>query len=148
MPGPRRISPFQRRAFLDSSGFLAVASPTDAHHRDALAVWERMNVQRWHLTTTNFVVAETHALFITRLGHRHALNFLTRIRGSTVAIERVTSEDELRAEQIIFAYRDKVFSYTDAASFAVMERLGITHAFTYDKNFAQYGCVQLTPDLL
>ncbi len=34
---------------------------------------------------------------------------------------------------------DKRFSYTDASSFAVMERLGIGTAFGFDRDFAQYG---------
>jgi len=33
---------------------------------------------------------------------------------------------------------------TDAMSFAVMERLGITQVFTFNRNFAQYGVTALT----
>ena len=32
-----------------------------------------------------------------------------------------------------------------ATSFSVMERLGIQHAFTFDRNFAQYGWTVLVP---
>jgi predicted nucleic acid-binding protein len=34
---------------------------------------------------------------------------------------------------------------TDASSFAIMDRLGITRAFTFDANFSQYGLTVLTP---
>ena len=34
---------------------------------------------------------------------------------------------------------------TDATSFAMMERLGITHAFTADRNCTHYGFAVLTP---
>ncbi len=45
-----------------------------------------------------------------------------------------------------FALKD--FSLTDATSFALMERLGVRFAFTFDRNFAQYGLTALAPEHL
>jgi uncharacterized protein len=50
-----------------------------------------------------------------------------------------------RATAIIRQYDDKAFSFTDAASFAVMQRLGIRHAFTFDRHFQQFGFSVLAP---
>ena len=61
---------------------------------------------------------------------------------------RSRASDEERAREIIYQYDDKDFSMTDAISFAVMERLRIARAFTFDRHFAQYGFTVLTPDLL
>ena len=47
--------------------------------------------------------------------------------------------DEKRAKEIIARYKDKTFSYTDATSFALMERLGLEAAFAFDAHFRQYG---------
>ena len=44
-------------------------------------------------------------------------------------------EDEERAWEIFLKYKDKDFSYTDCTSFAVMERLKIDTAFTFDSHF-------------
>jgi len=52
---------------------------------------------------------------------------------------RARASDEERAQQILFQYTDKDFSFADAISFAVMERLDIRRAFTFDRDFAQYG---------
>jgi predicted nucleic acid-binding protein len=54
-------------------------------------------------------------------------------------LESVAHADEIRAREIIQTYQDRSFSYTDATSFAVMERLGIRRAFAFDKHFEQYG---------
>lgn len=56
-------------------------------------------------------------------------------------MERVTEEDEQRAKEIIFTYIDKSFSYSDATTFAVMERLGINEVLAFDQHFPQYGFI-------
>jgi predicted nucleic acid-binding protein len=90
------------------------------------------------LTTTNVVFFELHGLLLNRLGRRVALETLRELRASQTVV-RVRERDEARAEEILIQYDDKDFSLTDAASFAVMERLGIRAAFTLDRHFAQFG---------
>jgi len=36
-------------------------------------------------------------------------------------------------------YSEKRWSYTDCVSFAYMDEIGLEDAFTFDRNFAQYG---------
>jgi uncharacterized protein len=62
---------------------------------------------------------------------------------SSTVVVRVRATDEASAKQILFRYDDKDFSFTDAISFVVMERLGIRTAFTFDRHFAQYGFTSL-----
>ena len=85
---------------------------------------------------TNFIVAESHALSLARLGARLARNWLL---SNIWAVERVAADDEAIARDIIWKYTDKTFSYTDATSFAVMDRLGLRTAFAFDPHFRQYG---------
>ena len=61
------------------------------------------------------------------------------MEASPTTLVWVTPRDVERAKAIIYQYDDKDFSLTDAASFAVMERLRIVSAFTFDRHFAQYG---------
>jgi predicted nucleic acid-binding protein len=75
---------------------------------------------------------------LTRLGRSAAARVLDDIENSTTII-RVSATDERRARDIIRQYDDKDFSLTDAMSFAVMERLRIPVAFTFDRDFTQYG---------
>ncbi|MBI4822940.1 MAG: hypothetical protein HY805_01755 [Nitrospirae bacterium] len=45
--------------------------------------------------------------------------------------------------KLLEKYSDKDFSFTDCTSFALMERLKIKTAFTFDAHFTQYGFNQI-----
>jgi predicted nucleic acid-binding protein len=90
-------------------------------------------------------VAECHALLLARLNRRIALQFLDQIERTAVRLIVVTPADLRRAHEIVRQYDDKDFSLTDATSFAIMERLSIRYAFTFDSDFSQYGITVLTP---
>ena len=55
-----------RRVFLDSSGFLALIHPRDAHYQEARTCWAWLSDHYWLPVTTNFIVAETHGRRNTR----------------------------------------------------------------------------------
>lgn len=135
-----------RLALVDTGAYFALSDTKETRHPLARTVFERLTKERWRLYTTNFIIAETHALLLTRLGYQAALRFMERVDSSSIAIIRVTEDDERRAREIIRQYNDKKFSFTDATSFVVMARLGIPYAFTFDRNFTQYGLTVLTPD--
>jgi predicted nucleic acid-binding protein len=124
---------------IDTSAYFALVDRRDGHHGEAVAILNRLIAERWRAFTTNFVVAETHALILNRLGYPVAARILTEIDRSATTIVRGSVADEQRARQIVAQYQDKDFSLTDAISFAVMERLHISHAFSFDRHFAQYG---------
>lgn len=130
--------------FVDTSGFYALANLDDPYHTDASAVLERA-AESLVLFTTNFVLAEAHALFLARRGRHTALDFLRRLEAGRIVIERVSAADEAEALAIIEQFDDKDCSFTDATSFAVMRRAGTTTALTSDRNFVQFGYQQARP---
>ena len=85
----------ERRVFLDSSGFLALINRRDAYHREASAIWKRLAREHWTTATTNFVIAETHALFLARLGQPDATAFLRAIGQSSTETIRAGPRDAL-----------------------------------------------------
>jgi uncharacterized protein len=133
-----------RQALVDTSAYFALTYSRERVHAEALAIASKLQAERWRLFTTNFILAEIHALLLVRLNRVVAARVLRKIDNSSTTIVRVTVADEQRARQIIHQYQDKDFSLTDATSFAVMERLHSSHAFTFDRNFAQYGLAVLT----
>jgi predicted nucleic acid-binding protein len=122
--------------FVDTSAVYALLDRDDHHHADAEKRLIALRRSRLQPLLTNFVVAECHALFLARLGPDLARRWLLT---NVWHIERVTADDEDKARDIIRTYVDKSFSYTDATSFAVMERLRLRRALAFDRHFEQYG---------
>ena len=127
------------KVFIDTGAFGAITLFDDEHHHDAHAMLQRLTEQRWRFFTTNFVVAETHALILTRAGRTAAREAIRIIDQGSTTIVRVSEDDERQARTILARYRDKDFSLVDAMSFAVMARLGISAAFAFDRHFMQDG---------
>lgn len=131
------------RCFIDTSAYFALANKRDADHKRATTLLHSLAVGRVRLYTTNFILAETHALILKRLDRSLAASYVGGIYQSAMTVVRVSAADERRAWEIIGRYSDKDFSFTDATSFAVMERLHIQHVFTLDRDFVQYGFISL-----
>lgn len=133
---PAREAVGDRVALVDTSAFYALADADDEHHPEAQEIYRRLRQEGFRVFTTNFVVAETHALLLARLGPGRAREWLARL---ALAVWQVTRQDGERGKAIVLKYTDKDFSYCDAVSFAVMEGLGVSKAFTFDTHFRQYG---------
>jgi predicted nucleic acid-binding protein len=78
-------------------------------------------------------------LILARMGRNRAWNFLQAIVTGSMNVIRAEEADERQARAIIEHYQDKEFSYCDAVSFAVMERLDIREALAFDDHFRQCG---------
>jgi uncharacterized protein len=124
------------RILVDTSAVFALVDRSDANHAAARTVLASLRKRRVEPLLTNFIVAESHALLLARLGSTIGRTWLL---GNLWPVERVTEDDEVRARAIIARYDDKTYSYTDATSFAVMERRGLKVAFAFDPHFRQHG---------
>ena len=92
------------------------------------------------LVTTNLVLAEVHRLLLFRAGARPAMAALTRIEESErVTIEFATALHHRRAREWLDTLATQTITYTDAASFAVMEASRCTEALTFDHDFLIAG---------
>ena len=124
------------QVLVDTSAIFALLDRSDTFHPAAKNALNELRRRRGSPLITNFIVAESHALLLSRLGADIARRWLLQ---NVWPVERVNDDDELRARLVIRQYADKTFSYTDATSFAMMERLGIKTAFAFDPHFRQYG---------
>lgn len=141
---PKRNKGTARRTrgiFADTGGWYALVDESDPDHPRARD-WFKQN--RLPFITTDYIFDETLTLVRTSLGHRKAVKFGEKLLASRLAqLISVTKEDKERAWEIFQRYDDKVLSFTDCTSFAVMERLGIDTAFTVDHDFESLGYIMV-----
>ena len=125
------------RVFVDTSAWYALTDRGDPDHR-AVAAWLAQN--RFALVTSNFVVDEILTLLLVRLGHRVAVRFAEKLRKSRLCtVVAVDGSDEEQAWERFRRASDKLWSFTDCTSFALMTRLGLMTAFAFDDHFRQAG---------
>jgi uncharacterized protein len=126
--------------FVDTSLWYAAAAsadPSNSRAREILAHEDS-------LCTTDHVLAETWALLQRRIHHKAAERFWGGLRSGSAIIEPVGLADLETAWQIGLSFPDQDFSLVDRTSFAVMQRLGIERAASFDNHFAvfRYGTRQ------
>ena len=127
-----------KQVFVDTSGFYAFIDSDDRLHQKACTLFEKATEESWKLVTTNYIITETHALILSRLGRKLALGYLQGIFDGSTLVERATEKDENNALDLLLVHKDKDYSFCDAISFIIMERLNISEAIAFDSHFYQY----------
>ncbi len=123
--------------FVDTSVWYAAANASDMDNARAKGILGTGEV----LVTTDHVLLETWFLLRNHLHRKAAEQFWEGLRAGVVPIEPVGLADLEIAWQIGLAFPDQDFSLVDRTSFAVMRRLGIDRAASFDNHFAvfRYG---------
>ncbi|MDK2816595.1 MAG: uncharacterized protein PWR22_1224 [Moorella sp. (in: firmicutes)] len=124
------------RVLIDTSAIVAILNRADENHSHALDLMQKAKKQGIKLFMTNFLVGETYATLLSRIGLYAAREWLIN---NDIPVIRATAKDEQEAKGIILRYKDKDFSYVDAISFAVMKRFKMSTAFAFDDHFKQFG---------
>lgn len=120
--------------FVDTSVLYAVADRTDSANATAKSIL----VSGEDLMTSDHVLIESWRLIQKRLGHRAADAFWSGIRAGSLELEFVGPADLEAAWEIGMVFPDEGFSIVDRTSFAVMLRLGVHRAASFDKDFAVF----------
>jgi predicted nucleic acid-binding protein len=124
--------------FADAGFWIGRRDRRDINHEPALKVAEVVMRERASLLLTPLVFAEVHAHFARSLRTREQV-IRDCWENPIVKVEQATPSDQTQAMQILRAHKDKTFSFCDAVSFAVMLRLEITTALSFDEHFRQFG---------
>ncbi|MDP2956241.1 MAG: PIN domain-containing protein [Longimicrobiales bacterium] len=120
--------------FVDTSVWYAAADSADvsnARAKEILSAGEPM-------VTTDHILLETWTLLRFRLHRAAAEAFWAGLRSGAARLEPVGSADLQAAWTLGRDFPDQDFSLVDRTSFAVMERLGVHRAASFDDHFAVY----------
>ena len=121
--------------FVDTGAHYALVDSGDPEHIASRTLLTSCVTAKRSLLTSDLVLGETYTLIQSRLGKALALSYCGKIRMETEWVAPVTAEDIGRAWGILADYADQDFSFVDATSFALMERLGLSVAFAFDHHF-------------
>ena len=88
--------------------------------------------------TTDLVLADLWNLVNARVDHHAANRLVSSIAAGVARVECTTDEDLEAAVGALAGFPDQAFYLTDRASWALMERLGITDALALDADFRIY----------
>src|SRR3989344_2037412 len=130
----------ENSVFVDTGWFKGLVDKKDEHHIRARNIFKGFKKVRQRLVTTNFVIGEAFTLIRKSCGMYWARKFSQLLSNLNLVleIEGVMVGDERRVWDW-FWHDWRELSYTDCASFAVMERLGIKKVATFDEHFAAAG---------
>jgi predicted nucleic acid-binding protein len=120
--------------FVDTSVWYAAADSSDFSNARAKTILAEGEA----LVTTDHVLVETWTLIRYRIHRRAAEAFWNGLRNGVASIETVVAADLQAAWETGATYRDQDFSIVDRTSFAVMRRLGIERAASFDDHFAVF----------
>ena len=129
--------------FVDTSAWMAVLDAGDVHHRAATAYQEQI-ADRCRLVVTNYILDELFTLSLMTLGYRRSVDIkhtLDQLHRSG-ALEVVWVDPPLAdAGWSVFERfnQDKLWSFTDCVSFALIRARAIPAAFAFDHHFDQMG---------
>jgi len=128
------------KIFVDTSAFVALYDKKDQYHHKATAYFESLDPNSIQLHTSNYVVDETITRIRIQDGHKSAVEFGKHFFISKIFHKHYVGQDaEKEAFTLFGKYSDKDLSFTDCTSFALMKRLGIKKAFSFDDDFANVG---------
>jgi predicted nucleic acid-binding protein len=126
--------------FLDTSYAVALAAPTDKHHRLALQLADELELVKARLVTTQAVMLEIGNALSRQRFRRAAIHLLRTLEADPdVELISLTGDLYARALQLFESRPDKEWGLIDCVSFVAMSDRGLTKALTADEHFQQCG---------
>lgn len=126
--------------FVDTSFFKAFIDKEDDFHSQAIQILNKLKSANSLLITSNYILDETFTVVRSKCGLDLAILFRKALEefDEGLKIVRALAIDERNAWNY-FLEDWSGLSFTDCVSFALMNRLNIKRAATFDKHFQRAG---------
>jgi predicted nucleic acid-binding protein len=132
--------------FVDTSGWATWVDKSQPFHQRADALLRQWHTDGTFLVTSNYVLVELIALLTSplRMPRPMQVALIEDIKAAArVELVHVDPSLDQEAGTLLKSPLDKKWSWVDCASFALMQRRGISDALTTDHHFEQAGFVRL-----
>lgn len=133
--------------FVDTAGWADPILQNTPDHAGMAAYADQLLASHRPLVTTNYVIVELVVLLASRahgMPRPDLIRFVNKLTSMPwLRIAHVDEATHAEAWALLERMDDKEWSLTDAASFVVMKRFGISEAFTSDHHFDQAGFVRV-----
>lgn len=88
----------KERILVDTSALYALSNRSDKNHPTAVRIAHRLSQENAYAYTTNYIVAETHALLLVRMGPGPARKWLQTVN---IPVEQALETDQNAGREII-----------------------------------------------
>jgi len=128
-------------AWIDTSALLALASPRDQYHKRAVGVAASYEQSGGQWVSSVLVLGEFHRRILYRAGPAVARSAVARLLGDPANrwLDVTTALVSSAVSAWLERFHDQDFSLTDAVSFELMKREGLTEAFAFDRHYLVAG---------
>ena len=122
--------------FIDASFYLSLLNPKDNNHEKAIKIGQEYESEEY--VTSQMVLGEVLTVGSQRFDKTLTIKFIEEVLKSRTRVILEKPELIKRAYDIFKKIRSKNVSWVDCYSFAIMEKLKIKKALTFDKHFKYF----------
>lgn len=128
---------FAGAVLIDASAAVALANAKDQFHVIAKRFFDSTTDILW--VTMNATAHESYTRARYDFGFQKAITLYEFLKKDPLYYIRFESDDEEKAIHLLKKYSDQDISFHDALCAAVMKRIGIYRAFSFDHHFYNFG---------